>query len=443
MRMTTSLLLMMFASASLAGAQGPPRDSAGPVVTVTGRVVFADTNGPARFEKVLLKSAVPSSATSDDFFSSLSQAGEDGAENKNAKLSPEEQAQRKQQLAASMKMLSALADLLQATTVAADGTFTFNGVKPGTYYLHAQAKGYIDPLAQFSADDFASLDPAMKKRIAAAATVVIVSASEGAHADLRLERGASISGRVLYDDGSPAVGWTVTTVHDASTAAPDPFADLGLDASDVDVAHLQEASLTDDRGYYRIVGLPTGDYVVKARLATGALGASGTGGGANSMLSMSGLKLTVYSGNTVKRTDAKAVSVKAGEMRSDYDLTMPLSTMHALGGTVRAKSDGHPVSGGRVLLSGELADGKGGPGAPLAAAIHPDGSCRFDYVPGPGTYSLKVTGAVDQQAGATTKVLGQSVTEQKVTHRYGPGAVEARLGDGDVTDVKIDVPEAK
>jgi hypothetical protein len=40
--------------------------------TVTGRVVFADTNGPARFAKVLLKPAKPSAGTDeDDLFSAL------------------------------------------------------------------------------------------------------------------------------------------------------------------------------------------------------------------------------------------------------------------------------------------------------------------------------------------------------------------------------------
>lgn len=418
---------------------------------VTGRVTFADTNGPARFSKVLLKSMTPDAA--DNPFAELMKdaADSEGKSGKN-KLSPEEEAEQKRTMAASMKVLSQMSDLLQATTVAGDGTYTFTDIKPGTYYLHATAKGYIDPLEQFTPDELASTDPATRKRIAAVATIVTVSGNNGVHADLRLERGASISGRVLYDDGTPAVGFTVRTVHDAPDDPNSPFAAMGLDASDMDLSHLQEASITDDTGYYRIAGLATGSYVVQARLATTPPGRSspstsagiGASAGGNAFVAMLGLKLTVYSGNALRRSEAKPITVRQGQNLADTDLTLPLHSMHALGGTVRAKSDGHPVMGGSIALTAQTADGKDDLSFHQVAAIRHDGTFQFDYIPGPASYTLKVTGAIDTAPGTTApkKIFGQTISDEKTTHKYGPATASAALGDSDLTDLKIDVPDS-
>ena len=72
--------------------------------------------------------------------------------------------------------------------------------------MHAIFPGYIDPFSQFSDEDFASKDPAVRARVAQIPTIT-VTGTDSARVDLRLERGAAVSGRIVYDDGSPAVGW--------------------------------------------------------------------------------------------------------------------------------------------------------------------------------------------------------------------------------------------
>ena len=418
--------------------------------TVSGRVTFADTNGPARFSKVLLKSTVPADAK-DDMFSELmsSAASRKGA----PKLSAEDEAERRKQLAAASKMMAAVSDMLVSTTVGSDGAYVFTNVKAGSYYVHANAPGYIDPLAQFSADDLASKDPAIRAKIAAASTVISVTGRDAAHADLRLERGASISGRVLYDDGTPAVGWTVRPVYATSgTSNPDvvSMGIRGVDVGDIDLAHAAEMVQTDDQGHYRIAGLPTGSYVVQARLLASAIGHSGfnpipsnnSSPFAGGMASMMSIKLTVFSGNALRRADAVPVSVRAGEERAGYDLTMPLHTLHTLTGMVRAKTDGHAVNGGSVELI--LLDEQGHEDASVhvVTAIGADGNFRFDYLPGPATYSLKAAHVVDQTTTGTTKLMGSTIAEQKTSRSYGSATTTVVLGEGDVSDAKLDVPDA-
>ncbi len=314
--------------------------------------------------------------------------------------------------------------MLVSTIVAADGTYVFTNVKAGTYYAHALAPGYIDPLSQFSSEELTSADPATRQRIAAVATPVSITGTDQVRADLRLERGASISGRVLYDDGTPAVGWTVRTVHEpppGSDSNAPAFANMGVDLNELDLSHASEASTTDDTGRFRIPGLPTGSYLLQARFIAPPLGHSsfnpmGTGG---AMAVMMGLKLTVYSGNALRKSDAKPVDVRAGEDRSGYDITVPLHTLRSLSGLVVSKADGHPVNGGSVDLTLKDAAGKDDPSMHMVASILSDGSFHFDYIPAPATYTLKAVKAVDATTLSVKKLFGSSIAEQKTTRSYG------------------------
>ncbi len=426
--------------------------------TVSGRVVCADTNGPARFGKVLLKSVAASSDDGDDLFGALSKLGDDGdgkaAKKPKPTLTPEEEAQQKQAKAASAKMMAALSDMMVSVTVGMDGVYTFTNVKPGTYYVHATVAGYIDPLAAFSSDDLMSKDPAMLQKISAVAKLVTVTGTEAAYADLRLERGAAISGRVLFDDGTPAAGWTVRVVHPVAASAgapPAAFSAMGLDTSDMDLTHISEMSTTDDTGHYRIAGLPTGEYVLQARLVAAslgtsalnpiAMGGSGSGFGGGGLAGRMGLRLTIYSGDALRQGDAKKISVRVGDERSGYDLTMPLHALHSVSGRVVSKTDGHGVNAGTVELVGQDGAGKDDNSLHYVASIHPDGTFRFDYVPGPVTYTVKAVHAQDAETVSTMKMLGSTMATQKTLRSYGPASTVAIVGDGDAAEVTLTVAE--
>lgn len=455
------LAVCVLLSGTVAGAQDKAaKPPVAPVVggTVSGRVICADTNGPARFGKVLLKSVAASSDEGDDLFSALSKLGDDGDGKAAKKLkptpTPEEEAQQKQAKAASAKMMAALSDMMVSVTVGMDGVYTFTNVKPGTYYVHATVAGYIDPLAAFSSDDLMSSDPAMLRKVAAVAKLVTVTGTEAAYADLRVERGAAISGRVLFDDGTAAAGWTVRIVHPAPStgALPPGLSAMGMDASDMDLSHMTEMSTTDDTGHYRIAGLPTGEYVLQARLVAAslgtsalnpiAMGGSGSGfGGGGGLADRRALKLTIYSGDALRQGDAKKISVRQGDERSGYDLTMPLRALHSVSGRVVSKADGHGVNGGTVDLTAQDAAGKDDDSLHYTASIHGDGTFRFDYVPGPVTYTVKAVHAQDAETVSTMKMLGSTMATQKTLKSYGPASAVAIVGDGDAAEVTLSVAE--
>ena len=93
-------------------------------------------------------------------------------------------------------------------------------------------------------------------------TAVTVDASSTANADIRLERGAALSGTVSYDDGSPSIQASVELLHRKKDGSMTCSPSLSCNCSSGPPGNLT----TNDLGQYRIAGLPPGDYVLRASL---------------------------------------------------------------------------------------------------------------------------------------------------------------------------------
>ena len=395
--------------------------------TVSGHVFCADTNAPARFAKILLKSTSPSHA-GEDMMNSIT----DSLTKANAKSAtpPKPQTdEQKKALAAASKGMDQMTDLLSATTVGLDGSYSFAGVKAGTYYVHVIFPGYLDTYSQFTDDDFASTDPAVRARLAQIPTVTVTGTDSG-HADLRLERGAAISGRILYDDGSPAVGWSLAVIKPKSPEDPTEAAAAAM-APALAMLGAGQPSKTDDRGHYRISGLAPGEYALRASLiATGTgISASNMGDGG------SGINLGVYTGDTFSRADAKAVRVTAGDELTGIDLAVPSHKLHNITGHVVAKSDGHTLNVGQVSLT--VKDNTAILGM---AAIRDDGSFHFEALPGNITYTLTVANAADgRNDGPANNIMGISIPNPEILRKYGPDTTTVLLSDTDVDSITFHV----
>ncbi len=430
--------------AGIAGAQ--EKSSPGPGGTVSGHVFLGDTDGPARFAKVLLK-PVTAAENGDDFFAVLLDGAIVNMQTKAAHgqaLSGEEEAALKAARATSKQFLTDVGEGLMSVTVGVDGGYRFTHVRPGSYYLHVKEPGYVDTLAAFTGEDLSSSEPAVRKRVTGAVQTVSIAGDEPVRADVRLERGAVLAGRVNYDDGTAAVGWTVRAMARRNASAAPTLEILGMDLSALDTSHAEEVCVTDDGGRFRIAGLPTGEYVLQARMTAAAMDETPFGAApstAGSLLSIAGgvggikgLRMTVYSGDVTRVSEAKSIAVRAGEERAGANLTVSLRGARTVSGYVVAGLDGHPVNGGSVVLAaGNDAQER------WTAGIREDGSFRFDLVPA-GSYTLRTSHAGDSVTSSSMKILGREVAERKLLRGYGAGAVAVEVGDGDVV-LKLVVPE--
>ena len=396
--------------------------------TITGHIYCADTNAPARFARVMLKST--SGATLGDSF--LKNLQKNMAKSGDPEATKPMTEQQKRQMAAVTRGLNQAADLMNSSTVALDGSFTLNNVKPGTYYVHAIYAGYIDPVASISDEDFSSDDPAVRARIAQLPTVTI-QGTESARIDLRLDRGAAISGRILYPDGTPAPGWLMSVVTPKSPEDPGEAAAAVM--KQVMTASSPLPGLkTDDRGNFRISGLTPGDYAIRASLLATPVGVSA----ANIADGGSGINLAVYSGDTFSRADAKAFHLNTSDEQSGIVINIPANKLHTISGHVLSNADGHAINGGNVTLAS-----KDNAAITGTAAIRDDGSFHFEYLP-PGSYTVTVASAEDvRHKPAKPAFMGMNLPNDETLKKYGVAKTDVLLADSDVDNIHLSVAPTK
>jgi hypothetical protein len=208
-----------------------------------------------------------------------------------------------------------------AATTNLHGAYMLPKIAPGDYFVLAEMEGYESPVRQFSQEDLENLAPDNIKKLAGLIPSVHVEAGKTSHGDIVLERAASISGTVTYDDGSPGIDIYV----DIEPAQDVPLNKRPL-AQGLITGHLARA---DDHGRYRIHGLPDGKYLVEVRMGLPTLED-------NPMApefvpdpyqgySFGGI-VPIYAEKTVRRKDAKVYELTQGEDLSGADIEIPLFT---------------------------------------------------------------------------------------------------------------------
>jgi protocatechuate 3,4-dioxygenase beta subunit len=221
----------------------------------------------------------------------------------------------------------------------AEGNYRITGVAPGRYKVLPFSPTYVvEGLNVYEYPPGKSLN---------------LSAGESVEGiDFRLERGGVITGRVTDADGNPVIAESVSVVPVRNVNDPQQQTQVLRGPFDV-----RDYS-TDDRGVYRIYGLPPGTYHVSV----------GQGGNNTGALSYGRRKLyrrTFYPDAT-DEAQASAVEVTAGGESSGVDISLggAVKTFRASGRFVNAET-GQPIAGIRygyapVRPDGHLAGGYGG-----------------------------------------------------------------------------------
>ena len=403
----TALLLATAATAQTHSAPTPSPTTPEQTGSVTGHVFCADTNQPARFAKVSLEAIAdpPSSAPA---------ASSSAAPTAKPTFKPP-------------------AGSNVETTL--DGSFTLTKVKPGDYYVVVQKQGYVKPRDMFTQKEIDDPTPAMRALVEQALPRVHVDANQTEHSEVRLERGAAISGTILYDDGSPAAELSVQLLHKDATGKWVALASSGNFTPGY-------ATSTDDRGFFRMASLLSGEYMIEATLSLtdSKITSSQMPGGETMMFNtqLFRFSLPFYGSGTARIADAAAIKIRAGQELPGADMTIPLSKLHKLTGRVIAGRDGHVVNAASLSLvtrddNKELAS---------SDISREDGLFHFEFVP-EGDYVLKVSNARDSVWEPATPPHNPSPFPQsdkeRVLQAYGNTEVPILLS-GDMLDAIATVP---
>ena len=326
-----------------------------------------------------------------------------------------------------------------------DGSFFFMNVPPGDYYVIASCPGYVLPYLALSLAEGHPLDanlrPLAPSQQAAREAVlkgiprITIQSGQPVAVDVTLERGTAISGNISYDDGTPAAGLTVEllarTLEDGKETWAEPF----LSFRDPGFT----PSYTDDRGNYRISGLPAGKYIIATtfNLSQSITYISSNGSSTNSN-SNQWTNFKIYSGNTTRLKDAAVLSLTPGEEHTGEDLQFPLSRLHTITGHIVSAHDGHVINGGQVDLYNS--DDKSLAGTAHISVDDPGFTFNFIY---DGEYVLSSPMSADVDYQPLPQPPGSLSPPQynsRPRHFYGYASKPLHV-DVDMDGVTIAVPE--
>jgi hypothetical protein len=234
------------------------------------------------------------------------------------------------------------------TTTDKEGAFKMTNLPAGRYYLVPLAPAYFAP-----SED---------RMIASGKPVTLMNGESLEGIELKLIPGGVITGRVTTAGGAPVIGCEVYT-RATDSRALQQFPVTGAGGS---------RFKTDDRGVYRIYGLPAGRYNVSVRGET------------------PGQAELVFHPGVTEESQAGPVDVMAGKVVENVDIKRPRSTRgYEARGRVIDEVTGRPIPKIMVGLNTlEIADRKAGRimhGAPI---VEGEGF-RFTNL-APGRYAVYV-----------------------------------------------------
>lgn len=277
-----------------------------------------------------------------------------------------------------------LVRLFQAVTTDVSGRFVIPLVKPGSYFVLVDYPGYESAGLQYTQGELSSRNEKLLGPVMESIPQVTVQTGITSEVNIQLQRGATISGTVRYDDGSPAEGVTVEALEEVSDGkwrsafafVPPPKA--------------------DDRGNYRLSGLAAGKYILKCTVSQTTDEEPYTHPEehlpSTVYFAAEKASLTIYNGGAFRPKDAKPIALKPGADMSGIDVVIPLAKLHTISGVVTSLADGHSLNGGDVELLYQD-DGKEFAQTPVLR----DGGFRLPMIPD-GEYLLKVE-AEDREYG--------------------------------------------
>lgn len=265
-------------------------------------------------------------------------------------------------------------------TTGEDGKFSFPSVPPGRYSITVDRDGFLRLTAARLGNY--KMPPVFSVR--AGETV--------SGLDFRMIPAGVISGKVKFDDAEPAMNVAVAVYHG--------YYDRGRHAYAA-VAN----GFTNDRGEYRLTGLPAGTYYVAALYRAPARPKDAVEQQAtdpNGVASKSLSYTTTFFPQTQKMSDAVAIGVQSGQEVSAVDIYLtPVHTVRVRGRVVSALS-GQTVQAPGLSLRWNDPGNTGSVAAPSDITFDKDQNFEIRGVP-PGQYWL-LAGASENGHTLTARV---------------------------------------
>ncbi len=263
----------------------------------------------------------------------------------------------------------------RAATTDEQGRFSLTGLPAGSYRVAVTKSGFVD--GAFG----------QRRTLPNGTPIELADNQQVTDVDVRLARGGVITGHVFDEDGEPLARAIVTVLRTQYVRGERQFAPAGT------------PDQTDDRGQFRIYGLPPGDYYVSAtaggleRVITQFAQLVAPGAAPAQASEPNGYAPTYYPG-VVSAGEASRLKLAASQEMGGINFSIqvvPFATVRGVvaggPGTVFLVSDtgvaaGGGGRGGRGALGGALLGGQN-----MRAQTQPDGTFAISNVT-PGRYTI-------------------------------------------------------
>jgi protocatechuate 3,4-dioxygenase beta subunit len=358
-----SPLVARFAVAALAAglsvslsAQRPARDQSdrqrapSGTAVISGVVVAADTGRPLKRVRVVASGSPE-----------LSQSLTSGEMGGVARAQLMDRMQALAQRGGGPRQLGGALRLVRSAQTDDQGRYEIRELPAGKYTVVASKTGFVDATW------------GQRRPLRPGTPLEIADGQEIRGVSFSLPRGSVITGTIVDEDAEPLARANVTVLRFQYRNGQRQLVPAGSDQ-------------TDDRGMYRVYGLPPGDYFVSAvsralmRPIDRFLQTADSGPEETTL----GYAPTFYPGVTTP-PEAARVSVALGQETIGVDFQLQLVPMARVSGLV-LDTDGSPLGGGNVVLLSDYAESVAR-GGMMTGRVGGDGVFAIDNVP-PGRYLL-------------------------------------------------------
>ena len=344
----------------------------------------------------------------------------------------------------------------------ARGEFRIKGVPAGRYIAALDVAGVVSPIS-FAAlesvrSDFLNFDEIVRHF-----EVFETTGKADKEVTVRARRGAALGGRVTYSDGEPAVGLTVHVMRKSEGRFAKTLTGFSISS--------MAGSKTDDRGRFRVAGLPPGEYVV----AVSEAAQHGEAGEGRSAVFMEGMAevgdlfgqqlfMTFHPSATTEKA-AAVLKVGAGDEREDVDITVAERDSRTVSGVVRGRADRRPVARARVSIFARRPDAAQGAidltsideAFPNAVQTDEEGRWLLKDIPD-GSYTIFVRPSeayepvpppldpdgnvsVNMNVSVPTLYGNAAYEPPRRVKKYAPARVDVEVAGGNVSELAIDLGE--
>lgn len=271
---------------------------------------------------------------------------------------------------ANVVLIGGMTGVLKVTSTDRDGRFSFASLPADRYTVGASKPPFLGAAAN------------AKRPARPGTAIVLANGQRVTDVPIRLPLGAAISGVVVDELGQP-------------TSAGVALQQRKLQNGERVLVSTGHNTTTDERGRYRIYGLPPGEYFVTAmrfaitNTAPRVLASREFDDALRGALPPAGPPpaavryVPIYYPGTARASDASGITLAAGEDRSDIDLRFELAATAVVDGSVMT-ADGQTPANTTVMLTTVA-------GSPIQSSmfvnVQPTGRFAFNNV-APGTYML-------------------------------------------------------